>query len=296
MKNKLQKAGCVLLLSIVTTAIKSSAAPMIGPTPQTLTALDFIIKSHLIYVNYNYRWNVLNGDSNWVKFDGDSTYMRLFNVLEIDYGFEKNWTVRVIAPVNFESQKFDSSYTKFAPGSVILDTKYNMYNPTKEMGFVGTFYLEFSPFIGVRLPTGDKSAFFSPTKTSTDFELGVLTRVGDSKGAVYLSLGYWSNGLLSKEEITDEMFYNATVEFPAIIDRFVLLCEVDGMASTAEDRYYSLRIYPELQCKLYHHVGPELYQKVIQELSFDIAAAFPLIERGAFKYDFAPYVGWHWRF
>lgn len=296
-KNSRKVTIYALLLSIVSLcgaiSVKSFAAPMVGPTPTTLTALDFLVKSYLIYVNYDYR---LAGNNEWVKFGSDSTYRKIFNLLEIDYGFEKNWTVRIIAPVNYESQKFDTSYTKFSAGSVIFDTKYNMYNPRKEMGFVGTFYLEFSPIIGVRLPTGDKSAFFSPTKSSTDLEFGGLARIGDSKGALYLSFVYWSNGLLSKEDAPDEIYYNATIEMPAIINRFVLLTELDGLASTAKDKHYSLRLYPELQCKLYHNVGPELYQKVAQEFSLDIAVAFPLVEKGAFKYDFAPYVGWHWRF
>lgn len=297
MKNCI-KIGVVFGLFFLSS--QSKAAPMIGQTPTTLTALDFLIKEHIIYVNYNYRFVNRGTDTTdeWVKFDGDSSFMKIFNVLEIDYGFEGDWTIRLIIPANFESKKFepDTSYTSIKAGSIILDTKYNLFNPSKEMGFVGTFYLEFSPFLGIRLPTGDKAAFFSPTKSSTDLEFGLLGRIGDSKGALYLSVGYWSNGFVSKEEVPDELFYNATVEFPAIFNRLVFLCELDGLASTAEDKYYSLRIYPEVQYRIMHHLGAELHQKILQEFSIDAAMAFPLIERGNYKYEFAPYLGFHWRF
>ncbi|MDD2890399.1 MAG: hypothetical protein PHE49_07150 [bacterium] len=291
----IKKIAVFTLLTLVNT--NAIAEPIVGSTPTTMPSLGFMFREHFMYINYtSQRLN----DTTYIKIGADSSFTRMVNVLQIDYGFEKNWTLRLTIPVTFENMKLDTTYSKFAPGGITLDTKYNLFNPTKEMGFVGTYYLEFSPFLGVRFPTGDKSAFFSPTKSSTDLELGILGRFGDSKGAAYLTFGYWSNGLLSKDEnITDEIFYNFTIESPFIFNKVMILCELDGLASTAGDTYYySLRCYPGLKYRLLQTVseGGSLYQKTLHELLLEATCAIPIAEMGDFKYDYAPYVGINWKF
>lgn len=271
------------------------ASPIIGPCTSTLPRQSFRLASHLMYMDFNKKWD--NVDSVWNPL-GDSSYIAVLSLWKIAYGFENIFTVRMSAPINYQQQWTETSY---GLGDIVIDMKYSIYSPrTRELTYAGKVYSEFSAIGGVRLPTGaDKNTTLPLARWlgrgSTDAEIAGLVRIGNSIGAINAMIGYWGNGVLG-EDRGDEVFYNFTVEGPHIFEKnyFLFLVELDG--SKIGRSHYLLQVCPGIQFTITYGRGTEIERKVEHAVALEASWPIPIEAEGGYKYNFAPFIGVNWTF
>ena len=102
-------------------AAQSFAEPTVGMTPRTLTMRDFLFRTHVMYSSGKYL---------------DSSATSIWSLSEISYGFDDCFLIRVAVPVLM--QNFGENMNSVGLGDVILDCKYNFYNPTKELSYTSS--------------------------------------------------------------------------------------------------------------------------------------------------------------
>jgi hypothetical protein len=245
-------------------------------------------------MNFSERW--LYSESTFTALEKDSAYMAILSLWEAYYGFENIFTFRASVPINYQNK---NSETSVGVGDVILDLKYNIYNPSRRMGFAGVIYPEFSFIAGIRAPTGaDTNTAFPVSrwigKGSIDAELGGLMRLGDGIGAIYGALIYWWNGLTGNDR-GDELFYNFTVEGPALFSKnyLLFLVELDG-SKIGHD--YLLQVCPGTKFIITYGRGLRVERKVEHCVEIYASCPIPIKAEGGYKYSFAPFVGISWVF
>jgi len=282
----------LLLISCFLFPAKLSATPIIGTRAPTLVRQGIMSKLHIMYMNFTHYW----ANEEWIEFGEDSSYTAILSLAEVHYGFEKPLTVRAIFPVAYQQQDFGESESSVGIGDIIVDLKYNIYDPSKKLGYAGILYPTFSALVGARFPAGGDTLF--PIRKwlgmgSTDLKIGGLIRLGNGIGAFNLGLSYWFNGLLG-DDTDDETFYNVGIETPYIFNKLSVILELDG--SKEEGENYILQFCPGLQYRIQYGRGERLRRRVEHEVLIEASFPIPIKAEGGFKYSFAPFMGVSWYF
>lgn len=282
-------ASCFLLLSNL------SAIPTVGTSAATLPRQGIFSKLHIVYMEFTHYWS---SNKEWVEFGGDSSFTAILSLTEIHYGFENPLTVRAVFPTEYQQKDFENSETSFGMGGVVIDFKYNLFDPSKKLGYTGVVYPTFSAIAGARVPTGGSPDTPYPIRKwtgigSTDFKIGGLMRLGNGIGALHAGLSYWFNGLLG-DDTDDETFYNVGLESPFIFNKVAIILELDG--SKEEGDYYLLQFCPGLQYRIQYGRGEKIKHRVEHEVRIDASFPMPIKAEGGFKCPTALFIGASWYF
>jgi hypothetical protein len=195
-------------------------------------------------------------------------------------------------------EEIEKKITAYGLGDIVLDAKWNIYNPARELTYAGKVWPEFSIIGGVRIPVGapyDSYPLMKYIGTGTgDIEMGGLFRLGNHIGAVYGSVIYWHKGMI-KGKREAEIKYNFTIEGPKLLEKnyLIFLCEVEG--SKIEENHL-VSICPGIQYAFTYGRGIEVERKVEHEVRFEFCCLIPIEAEGGYKYLFTPFAGISWKF
>jgi len=267
-----------------------------GLPTTSLARQQIMVKSHTGYFSFVEKWE----DEEWRKFTQEEKYYSILSKWELYYGFEDVLTLRSSFRVFYEKlDEKERERVVYGLGDIVLDAKWNIYNPARELTYAGKVWPEFSIIGGVRIPVKgppyDSYPLMKYVGTGTgDVEMGGLLRLGNHIGAVYASVIYWHKGMI-KGEREAEIKYNFTIEGPKLLEKnyLIFLCELEG-SKIGEN--HLVAICPGIQYAFTYGRGIEIERKVEHEVRFEFSCLIPVEAEGGYKYLFTPFAGVSWKF
>jgi hypothetical protein len=282
---------------ILLIAFKAFGLPIIGPYAPTLTRQQIMLRKHILYMDFREIWDPKN--KKWLTPKMANWYTTLLSIWEIYYGFENVFTIRASFKINYGHQEVFNSKKSIKTGDVIIDAKYSLYNPARELEYAGVVHPEFTLISGIRIPTGAQENTPNPITRwvgngSGDVEIGGAVRLGNSIGAIHASIVYWHKGLIGGEREA-ELDYNFTIESPRLFEKnyLLFLLELDG---SKIGTHYLFQVCPGIQYGLTYGRGIRVEREVEHEIRFEASVLIPVEAEGGLRYKFAPFGGISWTF
>ena len=265
------KKGGGIFLAIVFMAVAAAvhADPIVGAGASTGPKGMLIVEPHFTYLDFKERYDEKKGD--WVGLGPGQELEFEMLLLQVTYGISERFWPRVNIPYwwrDMEMGPYGGSSTGY--GDIVLDLKSKLImGENLQQGLV--------LLTGIRLPTGDSDEV--PPLGDGSIDGGGGLTASKRFGPLQLNgfAAWWFTEKNDFDEDEDELEYSASAQI--LLSRSVIPNievygkRLEGGDERSLDLILGLQYWPS------------------RKLLLEAAVRIPVEQKGGYKYDAAPYVG-----